>query len=279
MSGRQAFRIVIPTGDGDRVKLRAGSNGEDQVEVFARRTLDPAWSAAMRELAQPQGQRVVDLGCGTGTAARGWLDLGAASVVGIDRSARMIEAARRTTPPTAGLSFLVGDAQRTGLPAGEADLVFTRAVLHHLPSFRGLLDEANRILAPRGHLLIQDRTPQDVRFPGTETFIRGHILDRFPGLLAVEDARRIRSEDVVAALEDAGFEEPEISNLWEIRQVHADLESLTRDLWARRTRSSIGQLTPHEFEQLVDHLRHVLPEGRPIVEQDRWTLWWARKPM
>ena len=78
------------------------------------------------ELLSPQpGERVLDLGCGTGhltarIAARG------AWVIGMDASPAMVEQARRNYPD---LHFLVGDARDFRF-SEPFDAVFSNAVLH-----------------------------------------------------------------------------------------------------------------------------------------------------
>lgn len=70
-------------------RMRARPNGmHDQV-------LDGAVRGLLPDLG---GKRVVDLGCGDGWACRIATDLGAASVVGIDPSERMLERAGGARP-------------------------------------------------------------------------------------------------------------------------------------------------------------------------------------
>ena len=75
-------------------------------------------------------QRVLDFGCGTGTAAPLLVDLlGAKRVVGVDTSERSLEVAR---DKYSGLpaSFQLVDEYR---PAGDIDLAFCNGVFHHIP--------------------------------------------------------------------------------------------------------------------------------------------------
>jgi trans-aconitate methyltransferase len=79
----------------------------------------------------PDGaQRVLDVGCGAGTLARRLAE-SVPHVDGVDRSAAMIEAARRDAPPN--MTFSVGDALTFDPPPGSYDAVVSSAVLHHLP--------------------------------------------------------------------------------------------------------------------------------------------------
>src|ERR1700735_1684664 len=79
-------------------------------------------------LAPKSGERILDLGCGTGhltseIAAKG------AQLVGVDRSPEMITEARKQYP---ALQFEVAAARR--LPFhNEFDAVFSNAALHWIP--------------------------------------------------------------------------------------------------------------------------------------------------
>jgi trans-aconitate methyltransferase len=98
------------------------------------------------------GERVLDLGCGTGTLTAEIARRGAL-VTGIDSSAEMIEAAREKY---AELRFDVVDGQ--ALPyLGEFDAVFSNAALHWMPRaddvIRGVeraLDRGGRFVAELG---------------------------------------------------------------------------------------------------------------------------------
>src|SRR4051812_20707877 len=82
--------------------------------------------AALVELLAPRpGERVLDLGCGTGHLAAQIAAAGA-EVVGIDRAATMVEQARRAYPD---LRFEVGEATDFSFDA-PFDAVFSNAVLH-----------------------------------------------------------------------------------------------------------------------------------------------------
>ena len=76
-------------------------------------------------LAPQQGERILDLGCGTGDLAKKLDDLGV-NVVGVDHSNNMITEARKKYPH---ISFLVRDVTELGYN-DEFDAVFSNATLH-----------------------------------------------------------------------------------------------------------------------------------------------------
>jgi ubiquinone/menaquinone biosynthesis C-methylase UbiE len=153
--------------------------------TYSGREADTSWRDAAVALVDPAGARVVDIGCGGGTYVRAWHELGAATVTGVDSSAPILEAAEASNGHLPGVSFRRGDAAATGLDADCADVVFERALIHHVPDLDSVAAEAARILRPGGVLLIQDRTPEDVAQPGSATQPRGWFFDVFPRLLDV----------------------------------------------------------------------------------------------
>ena len=98
--------------------------------------------------AQP-GERVLDLGCGTGRFVAALRDAGA-DPVGVELAEGALERARRNVP---GADLrLMGD----GIPLEDAsvDLVWCSEVLEHVPDTAGLLSEARRVLRTGGRLLV-----------------------------------------------------------------------------------------------------------------------------
>jgi trans-aconitate 2-methyltransferase len=122
----------------------------------------------MRRLAPMPGERILDLGCGTGRLTIALLEaMGEGHVVGLDRSAAMLkEAVSRsaTRPPVtplhdasvrpSRLSFVMGDG--TALPfAGAFDAVFSTATLHWILDHDAVFASVYRALAPGGRFVAQ----------------------------------------------------------------------------------------------------------------------------
>ena len=108
--------------------------------------------AFLDELGTVRGARVLDLGCGDGTFASQVLDLGAATYLGIDGSAAMIDVALRSDP-SPGASFEVGDIEDLSTPAAAFDVVTSRMALHHVADLTSVLLAIRRTLVPGGRLV------------------------------------------------------------------------------------------------------------------------------
>jgi ubiquinone/menaquinone biosynthesis C-methylase UbiE len=242
--------------------------------AYTGRQADVGWVEAIGRIVETAGKRVADVGCGGGIYSRAWRELGA-EVVGVDFSEQMVAAAREQAAGLSGISFQQGDATATGLPTASKDVVFERALIHHLKDYQAAFTEARRVLAPSGCVIVQDRTPDDVRLPGSPEHLRGYFFECFPRLLAVETGRRPTDLAVRAALDAAGFAKVEMSVLWEVRRVHQDWQELRQDLADRTGRSILHDLSDTELAELIGYIEKRLPAEGPIVEKDRWTMWSA----
>lgn len=97
------------------------------------------------------GQRLVDLGCGTGLAARRFAQ-GGSLVTGVDPSAELIAEARRLDAEAqVSIEYQVAAAEDTGLRDASFDVLTAFTSWHYFDHDRALA-EARRILKPRGRL-------------------------------------------------------------------------------------------------------------------------------
>ena len=242
--------------------------------TYTGRQADAGWVEAIRRIVDPVDKRVADIGCGGGIYSQAWHELGA-DVVGVDFSEQMVAAAREQVAGLSRISFRQGDAMATGLPAASRDIVFERALIHHLNDCKACFAEARRVLVPGGSLIVQDRTPDDVQLPGSPEHVRGYFFERFPRLLTVELARRPTDAAVRDALQATGFRNVKSVALWERRKTHDDWEGLKQDLTARTGRSILHDLGDDELAELILFIEKQLPSDGPFVEKDRWTVWSA----
>jgi len=268
--------VGIPfSSDGERtvIDFHSASNRF----TYASRDAAADWIDVMRDLVDPTDRRVLDIGCGGGIYSAQWAKLGAASVIGVDFSDQMLVAARAKNADLANLSFAKGDALDTGLPDGCADIVFERALIHHLSDLQACCAEAYRLLAPGGLYIIQERTPDDVRRPASPAHIRGYFFERFPRLLDIEIGRRPSIDAVVHALSEVGFATPVVRAISETRRTYADSDELETDLAGRTGRSILHALDDGELASLIAHIRTQVPAGGPLSEREPWTVWSARR--
>jgi SAM-dependent methyltransferase len=136
----------------------AGLPGEiERLAAQARLT----WAAEQRRLLAlgvADGQRLLDMGCGSGA----WTGLVSAwlphsTVVGVDCDRHLLAQARERLAATAGRVELVrAPVEATGLPDASFDVAVVRYVLQHAGEPGAVAREARRLLRPGGLLVAID---------------------------------------------------------------------------------------------------------------------------
>jgi len=104
----------------------------------------------------PVSDTIVDLGCGTGDLLLS-LKKKANRVIGVEKSPRMLEEARRRfAGREADIDLRIGELEHLPLREGEADLAVVSMVLHHLPEPVKALQEVYRVLKNGDVFIIMD---------------------------------------------------------------------------------------------------------------------------
>jgi len=107
--------------------------------------------AGLLDLLNPQpGERILDLGCGTGHLTAKIAEAGAV-VVGLDSSPAMIAQARQNFP---SLRFVLAEARDFRFE-DSFDAVFSNAVLHWIPDAESVVKCVAAVLRPGGRFVLE----------------------------------------------------------------------------------------------------------------------------
>src|ERR1035437_4392928 len=126
-------------------------------------------------------ERVLDVGCGTGTLTRqiasGLSDTQRSCVVGVDAATAMIAVARRKAKRLPNIAFEAALAEQLPFADGSFDGAVSTMFFHHINADlkRRALDEIWRTLVPGGKAVVADVTPPTNLF-GTICVWAGYVL-------------------------------------------------------------------------------------------------------
>jgi SAM-dependent methyltransferase len=227
--------------------------------LFAR-----AIAEYMDHLALAGPAAILDLGCGTGVAARAIARRPEVEgpVTAIDISPHLVDAAKRLAEAQGlggRIEFRVGDAHRLGLPEGAFDVVVMHTLVSHVADPAAVLAEGRRLLRPgAGRLVVFDGDYASLTFAtdapdggeATDALVRGNlganprVMRAMPRLLA-----------------EGGF-----GLLWSRAYVAADIGRV--DFWApgvvsfRALLPKAGAMPEAEADAFADGLERASAENR-----------------
>ena len=182
---------------------RAAENYE---RYFVPAIGNPVATELLRAADLQPGERVLDVGCGTGLIARLAAQAVGASgtVTGVDATPDMIELARSIPVDGAPTDWQVGDAAALPFPDGSFDVVLCQMTLMFVQDRRAAVGEMFRVLVPGGRVVINTPGPIQPTFELMERAIVTNISPDLAGFVRMVFSMHDPAEHA-SLLDGAGF--------------------------------------------------------------------------
>jgi SAM-dependent methyltransferase len=204
---------------------------------------DEAFTSFLEEVLRPKpGKRILDIGCGTGTAEAGLVRLRMSQVqfFGVDRLVhRLAEARQRTRGMNARVGYAAADACHLPFRDDTFDSTFCVAVLQHVQDLEMAVAEFARVTRPGGRVLVVE--PDNASrywFSSVESGAQAFQLSRrFFQQLAVErnENGALATGPMLASLMASHGLEPQSVHVFPVSISH--LGTAEPALWASRRRA------------------------------------------
>jgi SAM-dependent methyltransferase len=199
------------------------------------------------------GQRVLDVGCGTGGFSVAIAEKTGAEVVGCDRSPSFLTYARQRST---AVELVRGDAMRLPFDDSSFDRVLMSLLVHQLDDPGRAMAEAFRVLRREGAVVVR------TVLPGAAA---ARIPFRFFPTLARAQAEQMPSLDELTRwMSVAGFVDIRSREVY--RNKRLDLEAVEAHLRAEVDRR-YASLEPEELESGLRRMRETWdggPDARPV---------------
>jgi SAM-dependent methyltransferase len=137
----------------------------------------PEWPTLRAMVGDVAGKRVLDLGCGMGWFCRWAAEAGAAAVLGLDLSEKMLARAREVGGPDV-IRYERADLDTLELPAGGFDVAHSSLAFHYVADAGRLYRTIHDALAPGGRLAFSTEHPI-------------YMAPAKPGWVEAEDGRKL----------------------------------------------------------------------------------------
>lgn len=241
----------------------ARHTGETYERYLAPSIGEPSARPVIEAAALQEGERLLDVGCGTGVAARLGAERVAPSgtVTGVDPHPGMLEVARRTSPD---IEWRQGTAEDLPLPDGSFDAVVCSLSFQFFADKAKALQQMRRVLAPGGRAAVGTPGPTPPLMAAVDQVLTEHIGPQ--AAMFVQKVFSVHDPDEVGAMfTAAGFDDVEVETLALRLQVPPPAEFFWQYVHSTPLAGIAAELSPDSRAALE---RDLVERCRPFAEGD-----------
>jgi ubiquinone/menaquinone biosynthesis C-methylase UbiE len=253
------------------MNLTKGVSPAELFDQFFGPALFAPGAQALIAFADPlPGERVLDLACGTGTAALHAAQVvgGQGQIVGVDINPGMLAVARaRSVERAAQVDWREGDAAKLDFPDNSFDVVLCQQGIQFFPERTQAAAELHRVLRPCGRLCLNlwqalEKHPLYHAMAESEARHLGVPIEQVSGPWQFPDPDALR-----VLLEQAGFNQIHI----EPKTLEAVFPSSDKfvDLTLFAAVAFLPEFDPEDTETFQRLSREVTRDIQPLIDQHR----------
>jgi len=198
--------------------------------------------------------KILEIGCGTGYWLKN-ISNGKISKTGIDLSVEMLSVAKRNDESA---NFICADARALPVKRNSFDAVFLINVLHQIKDWRKALKEAQKIVAPKGKIIIIGI------FPDEEEFV-WYAYDYFPEIRKKDSARYQSKEEIANVLKANGFGNLRIEKIYAVENHFAGEEVFSDPFLNKHNSSQLASLDEGLFNAGLNKIKDEIRKDKSII--------------
>lgn len=248
-----------------RTALR-GSPPENYQRYFVPAIGAPVAEDLIKAADLHPGERVLDVACGTGVAARlATARVGdGGQVAGLDVNPGMLAVARAETPAGMRITWHEGRAEQMPLPDAAFDVVLCQMGLQFMTDKRAALDEMRRVLAPGGRIVLNVPGPTPPAFALLAETLGERVAPEAAGFVtkvfSLHDAGEIRS-----LLTGAAFQDVTVESKVKTLPIPSPSAFLWQYVYSTPLAAVVASTTDERLAQIE---RDVVGKWKPLVVDD-----------
>lgn len=143
----------------------AGKWDNMQQSYFSDKTRGKAYATAKIK----EGDRIADIGAGTGYMTIGLIDKNV-EIIAVDQSKTMLDTMRKKIGNNKRVKYCVGESENIPITDNYIDCIFANMYLHHVKNPFKSIKEMSRTLKPGGKLILTDLDEHEYEFLRIEQY-------------------------------------------------------------------------------------------------------------